>query len=191
MMSEEMMNEQLKWIARRIIELREIRGISAQEMAEKIGMPFHEYKEYEAGKNDFTFSLIFQIAGELDVDFTELITGDRAKLQRYSVVRKGKGLAFNRRKAYRYFHLAPTFRNRIAEPFLTTVQYDPANTPKPLNRHEGQEFDYVLEGRMKIRLGDDEIELSEGDSVYYDSQLPHNMTALDEKDCTFIAVIMK
>ena len=54
----------------------------------------------------------------------------------------------------------------------------------------GQEFDYVLEGEMKIELGGNEVYLRAGDSLYYDSSIPHAMYACD-KDARFIAVVVK
>ena len=64
-----------------------------------------------------------------------------------------------------------------------------AGTQKQAHSHEGQEFDYVLEGTLKIVLGGNELYLQPGDSIYYDSSLPHVMYAV-EGDCRFIAVVI-
>ncbi len=161
------MSDQIKAVAIRICDLREISGMSQQEVAEKSGVPLEEYQAYEEG----------------------LLTGESPKLKGYILTRAGKGLAFERRKAYQYQHLAYNFRNKKAEPFIVTVDYAPDET-RVAHSHEGQEFDYVLDGHMKIVLDGNEVFLGPGDSLYYDSSIPHAMYAL-EKDAHFIAVVIK
>ena len=184
------MNDQIKTIASRISDLREIVGLSQEEVASQSGIELNEYQNYEAGKKDFSFSHLFNIASVLGVDISDLLTGDSPKLSGYILTRSGKGLAFDRRKAYHYEHLAYNFRDKKAEPFIVTVEFDPTNTPKTAHSHEGQEFDYVLEGAMRVSIGGNDVYLNAGDSIYYDSSLAHAMYAL-EKDCRFIAVVIK
>jgi hypothetical protein len=78
------------------------------------------------------------------------------------VTRAGQGLAFDRRKAYHYQHLAYNFRDKKAEPFLVTVEFDGQTSGKTAHAHDGQEFDYVLEGRMLIELGGNKVYLDAG-----------------------------
>lgn len=184
------MNSHIKAISIRIADLRDIAGLTAEETAAKAGVPFEDYKAYEAGEKDFSFSHLFNIATVLGVDISDLLTGESPKLSGYILTRKGKGLAFDRRKAYHYEHLAYNFRDKKAEPFIVTVEYDPTHSLKTAHSHEGQEFDYVLTGAMKIVLNGNEVFLNEGDSIYYDSSLAHAMYALDG-DCRFIAVVIK
>ena len=182
--------EQLRLIALRIRDLRDISGLSAQEVANRAGIDKDEYLAYETGERDFSFSHLFNIAEVLGVDISDLLTGESPKLKGYILTRAGKGLAFERRKAYQYEHLAYNFRDKKAEPFMVTVDYDPSGKEKPAHSHEGQEFDYVLEGHMKIVLGGNDVYLGPGDSIYYDSAIPHAMYAVDS-DCHFIAVVIK
>jgi transcriptional regulator with XRE-family HTH domain len=184
------MNSHIKTIALRIADLREIAALTPEEVADRAGISPDEYTAYEAGEKDFSFSHLFNIASVLGVDISDLLTGESPKLTGYILTRAGKGLAFDRRKAYHYEHLAYNFRNKKAEPFIVTVQHDPTNAKKTAHAHEGQEFDYVLEGRMKIVLSTNEVYLGPGDSIYYDSSIPHAMYAL-ETDCRFIAVVVK
>jgi quercetin dioxygenase-like cupin family protein len=60
-----------------------------------------------------------------------------------------------------------------------------------LNFHEGQEFNYVIEGNIMIKIGKNEIELEEGDSIHFDSSYPHGMKALNGKRAKFLAVVSK
>ena len=182
--------EQLRLIALRIRDLRDISGLTTQEMAEKTGIDLAEYEAYETGTRDFSFSHLFNIAEALGVDISDLLTGESPKLHGYVLTRNGQGLRFNRREQYVYHHLAYNFRNKLAEPFIVTVSEDDAEAVKQAHSHEGQEFDYVLEGTLKIVLGGNELYLQKGDSLYYDSSLPHVMYAI-EGDCRFIAVVVK
>ena len=184
------MSDQIKAVAIRICDLREISGMSQQEVAEKSGVPLEEYRAYEEGTKDFSFSHLFNIATTLGVDISDLLTGESPKLRGYILTRNGKGLAFERRKAYKYQHLAYNFKDKKAEPFIVTVEDDGVTTGKTAHSHEGQEFDYVLEGHMKIVLSGNEVFLGPGDSLYYDSALPHAMYAI-EGDARFIAVVIK
>ncbi|MEA5015781.1 MAG: XRE family transcriptional regulator [Candidatus Limiplasma sp.] len=182
--------QQIQLIAMRIRDLRDISGLSAQEVADKTGIDPAEYEAYETGERDFSFSHLFNIAEVLGVDISDLLTGESPKLHGYVLTRAGQGLAFNRRQQYLYHHLAYNFRDKLAEPFIVTVRQDAPDSVKQAHSHEGQEFDYVLEGTLKIELGGNELYLQPGDSVYYDSTLPHVMYAM-EGDCRFIAVVVK
>ncbi len=184
------MSDQIMAVAVRIRDLRDIVGMTVEEVAEKSGVPLEEYEAYESGTRDFSFSHLFNIASTLGVDISDLLTGESPKLMGYILTRSGKGLAFERRKAYKYQHLAYNFRDKKAEPFIVTVEYDGKLDGKTAHSHEGQEFDYMLQGHMKVVLGGNEVYLGPGDSLYYDSSIPHAMYAVDA-DARFIAVVIK
>ena len=182
--------EQLAAIAMRIQDLRDICGLTVNEVAEKAGIGLAEYEAYEAGESDFSFSHLFNIAKVLQVDISDLLTGESPKLHGYVLTRDGEGLEFHRRDQYQYHHLAYNFKDKLAEPFIVTVSEDAQDAQKQAHSHQGQEFDYVLDGTLKIVLGGRELFLKQGDSIYYDSSLPHAMYAI-EGDCRFIAVVVK
>lgn len=183
-------HEQIRLIALRIRDLRDIAGLTAEQVALKTGIDLAEYEAYETGTRDFSFSHLFNIAEALGVDISDLLTGESPKLHGYILTRAGQGLQFNRRAQYVYHHLAYNFQGKLAEPFIVTVSQDEKDAKKQAHSHEGQEFDFVLEGQLKINLGGNELYLRQGDSLYYDSSLPHAMYAI-EGDCRFIAVVIK
>lgn len=183
------MTEQIKEIGLRLATLREVCDMTPATMAERLGVPVETYIAYENGEKDFSFSFLYNCAEILGVDILDLMSGESPKLSTCALVRKGQGFDVSRNEAYDYKHLAFTFRNKKAEPFLVTVE--PADELPPLNSHEGQEFNYVLEGRVIVQIGNITYELEEGDSVYFDSSVPHAERALDGKRARFIAVVMK
>ena len=75
------MNEKIMQIAERIKGLRELLGISEQEMCHTLQLTPEAYADYEAGRRDFSFSLLYEIALKFGVDITELITGDMPRLR--------------------------------------------------------------------------------------------------------------
>ena len=184
------MDKNIKLIAERIETMRDIMEISPEEMAQALGMTAEEYLEYETGEKDFAFSFLYTVANKLGVDITDLLTGESPRLSLFSCVRAGEGLAMERRKEYKYQHLAFFFKNKKAEPFHVTVAPGD-NTEMHLNSHEGQEFDYVLKGSMRIRVDAQEAVVSAGDAVYYDSSRSHGMVCEGEEPCEFLAIIMK
>ena len=186
------MDQQIRNIAARIRELRLIAGKTPEEMAVVTNTSVEYYLKSEAGENDFSFTFVHHCARAFGVDITELITGDDAKLSSHCVVRRGEGLPLERRKGFKYNHLAANFKQRLAEPFLVCAKYDEAaqNAPIPLASHAGEEFDYVLSGSLKVDINGHIETLYAGDTIYYDSSEPHGMIAADGADCEFLAVVI-
>ena len=183
------MNDQIKDIGMRLRMLREDMEISAEEMAKKLDVDVATYNAYESGEMDFSFSFIYNAAEILGVDVLDLISGNAPTLSMCCMVKRGKGYSVKREDEYDYKHLAYTFRNKKAEPFLVTIT--PDNKPPVMHGHDGQEFNYVLSGKMMLYIGDISYELSKGDSVYFDSSVPHAEVALGDKEAQFIAVVIK
>ena len=119
-----------------------------------------------------------------------LMFGYEPRMNSYFLTRKDKGVAVERTKAYKYQSLASGFMNRTADPFIVTVEPKAIDEPIHYNKHNGQEFNLVIEGRMLINIEGKEIILNQGDSIYFNSKLPHGMKALDGKTVRFLAVIM-
>jgi quercetin dioxygenase-like cupin family protein/DNA-binding XRE family transcriptional regulator len=184
-----LMSEQIKQIAIRIKELREISAISPETLAQEFKLPIETYIEYESGNTDIPVSFLYEIANKFNVELAAILTGDAPKLHTYSVVRKGKGVSVERRKQYKYQSLAYNFIHKKAEPFLVTVDPESEDAPVHINSHPGQEFNYVLEGSLKVIINGRETILNEGDSLFFDSSFNHGMKAMENKPAKFLAVI--
>ncbi len=184
------MTEQIKQIAARIREIREISGVSAEVLALKLGLPEELYNRYESGDTDIPVGIVFEISEMFNVELSVLLGGNNPKLHVYSIVRKGKGLRLERRQQYRYESLAWNFMNKKAEIFMVTIDPKPEDTLLEFNSHPGQEFNYVLEGAMMTILDGHEIILSEGDSIFFDSGYNHAMKALNNEQVRFLAMVL-
>ena len=182
------MTEQLRDIGRRLADLRSIMEISAETFCAQTNVTPKELAQYEEGALDFSFSFLYNAARILGVDVMDLMSGDSPHLSGWCLVRDGQGYAIDRRSAYRYNHLAFTFRDKKAEPFIVTVE--PKDNPPVLHAHEGQEFNWMVSGRMRFFIADTDFILAPGDSVYFNASLPHAMQSLDDEPARFLAIVM-
>jgi len=184
------MDEQILFIAERIKGLREISGTSAETLAKELELSVELLLQYESGSSDIPIGFLSKLARKYGVELSALLSGENPRLHVYCVVRKDKGLGIERRKQYKHESLAFNFADKKAEPFMVTIEPRPDDVPMDFNFHPGQEFNYVIEGTMKIIIDSHEIILNEGDSVYYDSGYKHAMKALNNKAVKMLAVII-
>lgn len=176
-------------IAARLKGLRDALDISIEDLAARTGYGVDEARSYEEGETDIPVSYLFEVAKTCNVDLTALLTGDEAHLKSYSLVRAGQGLSVERRKAYHYKSLAYRFFRNSMEPFIVTVPYAD-DAERSFNSHPGEEFIYMLEGKLEIVLDDDVLVMEPHDCLYFDSKTPHALRALDGKDAMFLDVII-
>ena len=179
-------------IAGRIRELREIEGLTAADMAKKTAVSEEEYLACENGRSDLNFAFIYRCALAFGVDVTDIIEGQSPNLKSYTVTRRGEGQRIEKAHGMTYYNLAASFKNRIAEPlYVKSVFSEEAqHRDIELTTHTGQECDLIIEGKLKVQVGEHKEVLGPGDSIYYDSSTPHGMIAVDGRDCIFYAIVL-
>lgn len=182
----------IKEMAGRIRALREIVGLTPLQMSEKTGVSEAEYIECENGNKDLNFAFIYRCALALSVNVTDIIEGYSPKLKGYTVTRSGAGQKIAQAHGMTYFNLAYAFQNRIAEPLYVRSVFnaDAADKDIELTTHAGQECDIVIDGYLKVQIGEHSEVLGPGDSIYYDSDTPHGMIAVNGRDCIFYAIVL-
>ena len=179
-----------KEIAARIRELREITGLTVEDMAQRTSLSVEEYVACESGTRDLSIAFLYHCTLSFGVDMGDLLEGRSPKLRSYALTRKGDGQRIEEAHNMIGFNLAADFRNRIALPLYMELNY--AEDEKiELVTHEGQECDIVIRGRMKIQIGDHTEVLNPGDCIYFDSATPHGMIAVDGEDCAFYAIVLR
>ncbi|MCL2638760.1 MAG: XRE family transcriptional regulator [Oscillospiraceae bacterium] len=186
------MNYEIKDVSARLKATREYLDITAEDMAAKVKIPINEYIILESGEKDLSLSFLNDCAGALGVELIELLTGTEPRLQKYSVVKSGKGLPIDRRIGFTYQHMAYMFKHKKIEPLIVTAPFSAAEQDKPvhMSSHEGQEMNFIIKGKMKFVIGDKTEILEAGDCVYFDSSVPHGMVATGGADCEFLAVLI-
>lgn len=180
-------------IGPRIRRLREDREFSVEQLAAQTGCSVDMIRALEAGELVPSLTPLIRISRGLGVRLGTLLD-DQAVDEPVLVHagHEGKAVHFSgndpsRTRSTLDFHsLAPRKANRNMEPFLIDVH--PAKGEVVLNNHEGEEFIFVLSGRIEILYGKDTYHLSEGDCIYYDSVVPHHLHALDT-EAQILAVV--
>lgn len=130
---------------------------------------------------------VFEVTvGELfgdsaDSPFCIVRSDDRKTVNRFSSATSKSG-------GYSYESLGHQKQNRKMEPFLVTLRPSEV-VPLETNKHVGEEILFVLEGQVEVQLADHTDILFPGDSIYYDSTLPHLVTCHGDEPATIFAVI--
>ena len=185
------MDSQTKLIGKRLREIRTIMEITTAEMAEVTGVTEAEYLAHEEGDVDCHISFLYDCAKRFGVDLSAIVRGESAKLSSYTLTRAGSGVSIERSHEFVYRQLAADFKKRITEPLFVKAKPQRPGMDIPLSVHPGQEFDYVLRGKLKVQMeGKTEI-LNEGDSIYFDSNQPHGLVAYECDECEFLAIVIQ
>lgn len=181
------MREEMRQIAERIRELREIFGLTEEEMAREVKVELSKYMEYESSGENIPISVLYHISQKFRVDMSEILTGEPARLSTLEICRRGRGKTIDRFPGYMFESLAARFTGKIMEPLLVTLI--PGEPEAAMVTHMGQEFNLVLEGSIVITYDGKEYPLNAGDAVYFDPTHPHGQKAAGEGKARFLTVI--
>ena len=164
-------------MAARIRDLREIKGFTIAEMAERTDTTEEEYVSCESGYSDLNFAFLYRCSLAFGVDVTDLIEGKSPTLGNYTVTRAGKGQKIEQAHEMIYYNMASAFKNRIADPLYVENKYSDRAyySPIELTTHIGQEFDLIIKGSMKVQVGEYTELLHEGDCIYFDSSFQFHL----------------
>ena len=155
-----------------IRRIREQKNITREDLSRSITMSQSDLENIEEQTVEPAVSDLLKIAGALGTDITALISGSKLSDKHVVVTRKEGRPSMERRGAYDYEFLASSFAGRHIEPFIIEVFEQPKEA-LDFSHHIGEEFHYVIEGTVCIVLGSEEHTLTQGDSIYFDSSLPH------------------
>ena len=179
-------------VGMRVKRVRESRGLSREDICRRTDIDMALLEQVEKGTLAPPLGTIIKLAKALDMKMGYFISGEGA--QPYTIVRVGDRKVVSRydsekakQYGYEYESLAPRKKNRHMEPFLVTLK--PAETGEERSSHDGQEFIYVLEGTMEVRLGDEVHLLYPMDSIYYDSTVPHLVKCHGDEETKILAVL--
>lgn len=164
-----------------IKHIREAKEIDQKYLAHRVHLEPSFIEKIENQEVEPSASDLLKIANALGTDITALITGKEFHEKQAMVTRAEDRVRVDREWGFNYESLAPYYSGRHIEPFIVEVfPQDPENLE--YTQHVGEEFHYVLEGSLKIIIDNKEHVLNPGDSIYFDSSLPHALFAV--KDST-------
>lgn len=178
-------------IGEKINSLRIEKGMSIEDVSMKSGISeaiisgIEDHQVSPPLGNIISLANVFQVSvGEIfgdsaDSPFCIVRSDNRKTVSRFSSTGKSG--------RYSYESLGHQKQNRHMEPFLVTLT--PSEDPYEPNQHVGEEIIFVLEGQVEVRLSDHTDILNPGDSIYYDSNLPHVVSCHGVDPATILAVI--
>lgn len=173
-------------VGARMREVRDICGFTPEEVAKGLNIPLNVYLDYEQNGADIPISVLYHVANLCGVDLNELLTGVGSHIDTMCVVKRGQGLSVDRYAGYNFENLAFTFRHKMMEPLLVTVEPSDGD-PTPVT-HGGQEFNMILEGEIEFLFDSKRVRLTAGDCVYFDPRHPHGQKAINAR-ARFLTVI--
>lgn len=183
-------------IGTKIKALRRERGITLQTMAAEIGFSPALISQIENHNVSPPIATLARIARYFEVTMASFFD-EAAGEADYEVVRAAERKRVRRvinplgtDHGYTYEALCSHGGRREMEPFLLTVEPG-LRDEESLYSHEGQEFLFVLEGKVLMLLGGDRVELGAGDSLYFNSSLKHRMLNPGSRPSRVLAVIAR
>ena len=178
-----------KQIAKNIKKIRLESGMSQERLAELSGITKGYISKIEKSNTAPPFSTLTKIAHALNVDIT-VLTAEELEYPEdldLCIVRKGKGKKISSAtlEGYHYEALAHQKSGKNMEPFLLIPAFD----EKAIFSHDGEEFMYILEGVHEFVYDNKKYTLHEGDSIYFDSRIPHTGRSVGNKRAKILAVM--
>jgi transcriptional regulator with XRE-family HTH domain len=202
-------------VGRRIREHREESKLSLRELARRLGISPSAISQIETGKSRPSVSTLYSIVTELGMSLDELFSGDRRKPARRRppaepqvapaqlrpvresdgpaerhVQRAGRRLAIELETGVRWERLTP---NADADADFLYVVYDLGGASAECDRfirHSGREYGLLLSGRLQLTVGFDTYELGPGDSICFDSTVPHRLRNVGDEPAHGVWFVM-
>ena len=177
-------------IGERLRKLRQEKGLSLKELADKTGFDSELLSKIETKEIYPQLGTVIKLSKAFDAAFGTILSGSAD--QTFTICKKQDQKVTNRststkgkRHVYSYKTIASEVKDRNMEPLIVELQQ---TSEKDISVHEGEEFIYVLDGIVVLEIGNEHFELKPGDSAYYYSSNPHWITAKDNT-ATILAII--
>ena len=168
--------------------IRALRGnatLTVTELARRAGLDKSTLSKIERGSTSPPISTLIRISQALGCALAEFFVDPNSK-PRFVFTRKGKGQIISRdgtRHGYSYEALALNMRGKRAEPFLLTIK---PGDPTGHFQHGGDEFIYMLSGKMEFTIGEQNFVMRAGDSIYFDGTQKHMTRIIGKQPVRFI-----
>jgi len=179
-------------VGERVKRIRLAKGLSLEDVASRTGYETAMLEQIENDMISPPLGVLVRLSKALDMKMGYLISGGESKP--YSIIRKEDRKQISRyaskkgvRYGYAYESLAPQKKDRTMEPFLVTLE--PADQEPEDSTHDGEEFIFVLDGEMEVKLGEETHVLYPGDCIYYESTIPHLVKTRGDKITRILAVL--
>ena len=182
-------------IGEKIKSLRTTKEISINDLSESTGLSVEQIKRIEDNTDIPSLAPLIKIARALGVRLGTFLD-DQPNEEGPVVCRKGEAddtISFSNnasdaRHHMHYHSLSRAKSDRHMDPFIIDID-ESGNNEFSLSAHEGEEFIMVLKGKLEVEYGKKKSLLDEGDTIYYDSIVPHHVHAYEGKAARILAVV--
>lgn len=179
-------------IGHEVRTLRKNLGITGSDLASATGISLGMLSKIENGNTSPSLTTLQALAKALGVPVTAFFTRFE-EVRNAQFVKAGEGIELERRgtrAGHQYNLLGHVGKNAsgvAVEPYLITLTAD--SDVFPTFQHEGLEFLYMLEGRVRYRHGDKLYAMEPGDSLFFDADAPHGPEVLEELPARYLSII--
>lgn len=170
------MHDELAQVGARLRTVRHAQGLTLEDLASRAGMSTSTLSRLEAGKRQASLELLLPLTRQLGIRIDDLVTMEAPdpRVRRPVIRRDGLIIA----------PLAP--EGSAINTFKIT--YTPPSELPELRVHEGYEWLYVLSGKLRLRLGEQDLTLTRGEAAEFDTRVPHAMSAAGGKPAQIISI---
>ena len=169
-------------IGSKIRKVRIDKNVPLERIANETGFSIDYLKEVESGHAIPPVGAILQIARALEIDSSSLLKEAESALE------KRISAHTRRTENYAYSTLTPGAENKHLKAFRVVIEAQQEHKGVDYH-HEGEEFDYVLAGKVQVMVGEHVNTLSAGDSLHFNSGIPHKLKSVSDERAELLVVI--
>lgn len=170
------MTDELAQVGARLRAARNDRGWTLDDLAERAGMSPSTLSRLESGKRQASLELLLPLTRQLGIRLDDLVSNETPdpRVRRAPIRRQGMLIV----------PLAPE-----GAPISTyKITYPPVDGPPERRTHDGYEWLYVLTGRLRLLLGEQDLVLTRGEAAEFDTRTPHSMSAVGSRPAQVLSI---
>ena len=170
------MTDELAQVGARLRAARNDRGWTLDDLAERAGMSPSTLSRLESGKRQASLELLLPLTRQLGIRLDDLVSTETPdpRVRRAPIKRQGMLIV----------PLAPE-----GAPISTyKITYPPVDSPPERRTHDGYEWLYVLTGRLRLLLGEQDLVLTRGEAAEFDTRTPHSMSAVGSRPAQVLSI---
>ena len=170
-------------LGKKLMKLRKEKGLTLKNLANETGLSSRYISEVEKGQAMPPVAVLLQLSRALEVDSSLLLKEEKKRAGKQSAEDYEK-----RTEDYSYQNLTPEARHKHLKAFK--IHIDPKSEHKGVSyQHLGEEFQYVLKGKVEVMVGENKNVLGPGDSIHFNSSIVHKLRNISPERAELIVVL--
>jgi len=170
-------------IGKRLLKMRREKKLTLKNLANETGMTTQYISQVEKGEVTPPVSILLQLSRALEIDSSILLKEEKKKAGK-----KTKDDYQKRTEDYTYAILTPEARHKHLKAFKIVI--DPKSDHKGVSyQHLGEEFQYVLKGKVEVMVGDNKNILGPGESLHFNSSITHKLRNISSEKAELLVVL--